>query len=103
MNYALLIWQLLLGLCTALLSLYTIYQLHLSLKATGYRTKQYEEADDKVLPLVCIQLPLYNEGTTVLKTISHLDNIDYPKEVLEIQILDDSTENDSIRLNQRLT
>ena len=103
MNYALLIWQLLLGLCTGLLSLYTIYQLHLSLKATGYRTKQYEEADDKVLPLVCIQLPLYNEGTTVLKTFSHLDRIDYPKELLEIQILDDSTENDSIRLNQRLT
>jgi len=44
------------------------------------------------LPRVTIQLPVYNEMYVVKRLISASCNIDYPKELVEIQVLDDSTD-----------
>lgn len=44
------------------------------------------------LPLVTIQLPLYNEQYVVERLIDSVCEIDYPKDKLEIQVLDDSTD-----------
>lgn len=44
------------------------------------------------LPLVTIQLPIYNEKTVVADLIDTIVNIDYPRDRLEIQVLDDSTD-----------
>ncbi len=44
------------------------------------------------LPVVTVQLPVYNEMYVVERLISRVCNIDYPKELLEIQVLDDSTD-----------
>ncbi|MEM7008608.1 MAG: cellulose synthase family protein [Thermodesulfobacteriota bacterium] len=44
------------------------------------------------LPRVTIQLPIYNEMYVVERLISTVCNIDYPKDLLEIQVLDDSTD-----------
>jgi len=44
------------------------------------------------LPLVTVQLPVYNEMYVVERLISAVCRIDYPKELLEIQVLDDSTD-----------
>ncbi len=41
---------------------------------------------------VTIQLPLYNELYVSKRLIDAVCNIDYPKELLEIQVLDDSTD-----------
>lgn len=41
---------------------------------------------------VTIQLPLYNELYVVERLIDSVCNIDYPKDKLEIQVLDDSTD-----------
>lgn len=46
----------------------------------------------KELPMVTIQLPLYNEYFVVERLIRSVCNIKYPKEKLEIQVLDDSTD-----------
>ena len=43
-------------------------------------------------PLVTIQLPLYNELYVVERLIDKVCEIDYPKDKLEIQVLDDSTD-----------
>jgi cellulose synthase/poly-beta-1,6-N-acetylglucosamine synthase-like glycosyltransferase len=43
-------------------------------------------------PIVTIQLPLYNEKYVICRLIDATMRIDYPKEKLEIQILDDSTD-----------
>ncbi len=43
-------------------------------------------------PLVTIQLPLYNEMYVVERLINSVCEIDYPKDKLEIQVLDDSTD-----------
>jgi cellulose synthase/poly-beta-1,6-N-acetylglucosamine synthase-like glycosyltransferase len=44
------------------------------------------------LPLVTIQLPIYNEMYVADRLIDAVCEIDYPRERLEIQVLDDSTD-----------
>src|SRR5580765_5516620 len=44
------------------------------------------------LPVVTIQLPLYNEMYVVDRLVDAVCRIDYPRERLEIQVLDDSTD-----------
>ena len=61
--------------------------------------KQAEPSSDSVsasrLPLVTIQLPIYNERHVIERLIRSCANIDYPKEKLQIQILDDSVDQTS--------
>ena len=45
-----------------------------------------------VLPAVTIQLPIYNEMYVADRLIDAVCQIDYPRELLEIQVLDDSTD-----------
>lgn len=44
------------------------------------------------LPRVTIQLPLYNERFVVDRLVEEICKIDYPKDRLQIQVLDDSTD-----------
>ena len=44
------------------------------------------------LPVVTIQLPLYNEMYVVDRLVDAVCGIEYPRELLEIQVLDDSTD-----------
>src|SRR6185295_2513425 len=44
------------------------------------------------LPRVTIQLPVYNEMYVVERLIDSVCQIAYPRELLEIQVLDDSTD-----------
>jgi cellulose synthase/poly-beta-1,6-N-acetylglucosamine synthase-like glycosyltransferase len=44
------------------------------------------------LPKVTIQLPLYNERFVVERLLETVTQVDYPKELLQIQVLDDSTD-----------
>lgn len=49
----------------------------------------YDEAD---LPHITVQLPLFNEMYVVERLVKSVTEIDYPREKLEIQVLDDSTD-----------
>ncbi|HPS65605.1 MAG TPA: glycosyltransferase family 2 protein [Ignavibacteria bacterium] len=53
------------------------------------------EMDD--YPVVTMQLPLYNERYVITRLIDAVIRMDYPKDKLEIQILDDSTD-DSVEI-----
>ena len=44
------------------------------------------------LPRVTIQLPLYNERYVVERLIDETNKVEYPKHLLQIQVLDDSTD-----------
>ena len=44
------------------------------------------------MPVVTIQLPLYNEMYVADRLIESVSRIEYPRELLEIQVLDDSTD-----------
>ncbi len=50
---------------------------------------KFAEAD---LPLITVQLPLFNEMYVVERLLKAVTEIDYPREKLEIQVLDDSTD-----------
>ena len=56
-------------------------------KATGEPPRRFEH-----LPPVTIQLPLYNERYVVERLIDEVVKVEYPKELLQIQVLDDSTD-----------
>jgi glycosyltransferase involved in cell wall biosynthesis len=44
------------------------------------------------LPYVTVQLPLYNEATVAARLLDHIAKIEWPRSRLEIQVLDDSTD-----------
>ena len=46
-------------------------------------------------PKVTIQLPVYNEKNVVLDLLNAIENIDYPRHLLQVQILDDSIDETS--------
>ena len=48
--------------------------------------------EGSTLPIVTIQLPLYNEATVATRLIDYIARVDYPRSRLEIQVLDDSTD-----------
>ncbi len=51
------------------------------------------EFNEKDAPFVTIQLPIYNEQYVVERLIDAVAAIEYPRDKFEIQILDDSTDN----------
>src|SRR6478672_5108846 len=58
-------------------------------------------ADVDFFPKTTIQLPLYNEMYVVGRLIESVCLLNYPKDKLEIQLLDDSTDN-SLQKTQQL-
>lgn len=80
-----------------LIFLYALAQLNLLINylSSTKRTKEEELFDFKnpdEIPLVTIQLPVYNEMYVMDRLLENISKIDYPKEKLEIQVLDDSTD-----------
>lgn len=52
----------------------------------------FEPVPEATLPSVTVQLPLYDERTVAARLIRSIGALDYPAERLEIQVLDDSTD-----------
>lgn len=61
-----------------------------------YRHKKKESKEPpkrfEQLPRVTIQLPIYNEQFVIDRLIEACSKLEYPRELLEIQLLDDSTD-----------
>ncbi|HKC62840.1 MAG TPA: glycosyltransferase, partial [Pyrinomonadaceae bacterium] len=53
--------------------------------------------NEEELPTITIQLPLFNEMYVVERLLKAVTEIDYPRDRLEIQVLDDSTD-ETVRL-----
>lgn len=84
------------------LSLYGMHRMMLIilfLKSKKKETKPKGEFKD--LPVVTIQLPMFNERYVAERLINAITKIDYPKGKLEIQVLDDSTD-DTTKIASRL-
>ena len=97
-------------LCTAyfavllVLAMYGLHRSHLVITVLRHRRKARDlekgvpalpaagiaGRDD--LPYVTIQLPLYNEATVAVRLLEHVAAIEWPRSRLEIQVLDDSTD-----------
>ncbi|MBO0719760.1 MAG: glycosyltransferase [Blastocatellia bacterium] len=66
-----------------------IYQFWRYLKLKPKPKSRFAEAE---LPRITIQLPLYNELYVVERLLEYVTRIDYPAHLLDIQVLDDSTD-----------
>src|SRR5215212_89202 len=77
------------------LSLYGAYRIKQVVDFWRYRTVEPEPKalfDEGELPVVTVQLPVFNEVYVVSRLLAAVTAIDYPRERLEIQLLDDSTD-----------
>jgi len=54
------------------------------------------------LPLVTVQLPVYNELYVVNRAIDAICSLDYPKDKIEIQVLDDSTDETTAIISRKV-
>ncbi len=78
----------------AILCILSIYGIHRFVMATLYRIYRkdipYPDAKFSDLPRVTIQLPMFNERYVIERLIDAVCEIRYPREKLQIQVLDDS-------------
>jgi len=77
------------------LSVYGLHRYDVIRTYFKHRKKATQEPSKLVfehLPPVTIQLPLYNERYVVERLIEEVLKVEYPKELLQIQVLDDSTD-----------
>lgn len=85
-----------------LLAMYGLHRSHLVITCLRYRDRLKalreglppvaRDADPDGLPVVTIQLPLFNEATVLERLLDHTARIAYPRTKLQIQVLDDSTD-----------
>jgi cellulose synthase/poly-beta-1,6-N-acetylglucosamine synthase-like glycosyltransferase len=79
-----------------LLAAYGLHRSHLVYLCWRHRRvlklEQPEAACGDDLPYVTVQLPLFNEATVAHRLLDAVAAIDYPADRLEIQVLDDSTD-----------
>ena len=53
---------------------------------------KWDFSDSKQIPYITIQLPVYNELYVMERLLDNIALLEYPKDKLEIQVLDDSTD-----------
>lgn len=85
--------------------IYSIVQLTLIInyiKARRRPEQTVESISDQDLPIVTIQLPVYNEMYVVERLIECVCEFDYPKDKLEIQVLDDSDDESIEIISQKV-
>jgi len=104
------IWEsIVIGIYTLALLLiffYALAQLNLLFNYLGSRKKtcdapRFDLSKQEEVPLVTIQLPVYNELYVMDRLLRNIAKIDYPKDKLEIQVLDDSTD-ESFEMTRQL-
>src|SRR3954471_16041219 len=75
------------------LSLYGLHRYVILYLYFKYRNRapkpiaQFEE-----LPRITVQLPIYNEMYVVERLLKAVSELDYPRDLLQVQVLDDSTD-----------
>lgn len=83
--------------------LFSISQLHLTwLYIRNKRSAKKTIPPSPFEPFVTVQLPVYNEKYVVDRLLDAVTLLDYPKEKLEIQVLDDSTDETSVIILKKI-
>ena len=65
---------------------------YLKNKHQNNEAPKFNLLDPNEIPYVTVQLPIYNEKYVVPRLLENIAKLEYPKNKLEIQVLDDSTD-----------
>ena len=90
--------------CVLYLLLMAVYQLYLLLSYRAKRGPDPEPAQryrDEQLPKVTVQLPVFNEGYLAEQCLEAAAGLDYPRDRLQVQFLDDSDDRTTSALAKR--
>ncbi len=82
--------------------LFSMSQLHLTWIYLRTNKTNSSPTEIKSFPYVTIQLPLYNEKYVAERLLEAVTKIEYPKDKLEIQVLDDSTDETTEILKRKI-
>ncbi|MEM9299398.1 MAG: cellulose synthase family protein [Bacteroidota bacterium] len=83
--------------------MFSLGQLHLTWHyVRSKKTSRLENEQNTELPTVTVQLPIYNEKYVVARLIDAVCEFDYPAELLEIQVLDDSSDDTLIIAEKKI-
>ncbi|MEQ1587826.1 MAG: cellulose synthase family protein [Cyclobacteriaceae bacterium] len=83
--------------------LFSLGQLHLTwIYIHDQKSKKNVPPALKDYPIVTVQLPIFNEKYVVERLLDAISKFNYPKDKLEIQILDDSTDETTEIIQRRL-
>jgi cellulose synthase/poly-beta-1,6-N-acetylglucosamine synthase-like glycosyltransferase len=74
------------------LALYGLHVLLLVVQYARHRHDRPRTIELRDCPTITVQLPLYNESNVVERIIEAAANLDWPRDRLQIQVLDDSTD-----------
>jgi len=78
---------------SCLLGLYGLYRARMVLVYLFVRRKgPVRPPPPAVLPRVLVQIPVYNERKVVRRVLEAVEQLDYPRDLLRVQLLDDSTD-----------
>ncbi|MBW2429993.1 MAG: glycosyltransferase, partial [Deltaproteobacteria bacterium] len=78
--------------CWFLMLMYRLNHLKAAQNHQQIKNRFYQNVPSQQWPCVTIQLPIYNERYVVERLIESVCRIDYPRNLLEVQVLDDSTD-----------
>jgi len=83
--------------CLLLIFMYALAQLNLLFNYLKHRNKiddseKFDFSKSTEIPFVTIQLPVFNELYVMERLLTNIAALEYPREKLEIQVLDDSTD-----------
>lgn len=95
------------GIALCFIFSYSLSQFHLLAiywrkRKAFQKAQQASHALPEQWPMVTVQLPLFNEKYVVERLLDNIVALDYPKNCLEIQILDDSTDETTALLQKKI-
>ncbi|MDC1162196.1 glycosyltransferase family 2 protein [Tenacibaculum sp.] len=90
-----------------LILLYALAQLNLLFNYLKARKKiddcpKFDLSNPNEVPFVTIQLPVYNELYVMERLLENIAKLEYPREKLEIQVLDDSTDESVVSTSKQI-
>src|SRR2546423_4330973 len=88
---------------SVLLLAFGVNLLYLTWRATRLRPARHDPAPRGTEPLVCVQIPIYDERYVAERVIDAVCAIEWPANRLEVQVLDDSDDETAPIVDARLT
>ncbi|NIN64030.1 MAG: glycosyltransferase [Anaerolineae bacterium] len=90
------------SLTAILLAIYSLNSLALAFLYLRHRREMPSDPPLRDFPAVTVQLPIFNEAHVVERLIDSAARLNYPREKLQIQVLDDSTDDTTLLARRRI-